>query len=363
LLIQPALAAQAARRNEKVSPGIMIFPQRCEPQAFYLGVMTALSEGIEHIHFYRFGFQATGWEYFDTPDKIVPLARLTRWMAKLEPYVVGARQTRPHIGLLMTESSDMWQNHPQSFSKSELAGTFYALRLAGHATDFLREYMVEQGELDRYKVLYVAQRNVSRRVQKMILDWVRGGGTLWLTPGAMTRDEADRPCDIVNATLGDAVRWTADDDQPLNGGQFEEYPTLNTVIDAADSGRTVNAVFWAQPVQGTAAVTATYAGGQPAARKTPLGTGTVYALGYFPGYAFCSGAARSRQINTVDVTQRTDDAEEEIIGTTRTGAFYWLPPNAAAQQIRYIFKSSHQMDSFAPRDSFVPISMNTPLGC
>jgi len=229
-LLSPKITAQAAERHERVEPELMHFAPRSPSVSWPHAVFAGLASGVRHIDWYRFGPRASGWEWFDDPDaeRLLGHAALARELKKVAPYLTDepVQDRAPRVALLWAESSDLWQRHPNSYSKSELRPTFMALRLSGVPADFLREYMVEAGTLDQYDLLFVSQRNVNRQTQRAILDWVRQGGQLVLTPGAMTRDEADRPTNIVAEALSPGVVWRADEEQPEASGEFGLYASL-----------------------------------------------------------------------------------------------------------------------------------------
>ena len=264
-LLSPKVTVQAAGRHPGVEPEMMHFAPRTPPESWPHVFFASLNSGVPHVDWYRFGPRASGWEWFDTEEKMLGHAALARQLQKVEPYLAepGTPGEDARIGLLWAESSDLWHRHPNSYSKSELRSTFMALRFGGIPADFLREYMVEAGELDDYDILFVSQRNVNRRTQRAILEWVREGGRLVLTPGAMTRDEADRPSDLFAEALAPGIVWRADEGQPAASGEFSNFETLGDVRWTEGSGLIeVPAVFDAQVIAGEA---------EPIARWTKRG--------------------------------------------------------------------------------------------
>ncbi|MCF7837236.1 MAG: hypothetical protein K9N49_01260 [Candidatus Marinimicrobia bacterium] len=336
-LLSPKVVAQAASRHPRVEPEIMHFACRTDPEAWPHVVFSSLISGVPNIDWYRFGPRASGWEWFDKLEKLLAHARLARKLERIAPYLSQPFSPLPtETAILWAESSDLWQRNPLSFSKSELRSTYFALRFAGIEADLLREYMVENGELGDYKLLFVAQRNVTRLVQQRILDWVRNGGTLVVTPGAMTRDAADQPCSILDDAIApDIVRANAGD-MPEASGEFAEFPVLDTVrwIPEADVAVDLPSVFQRQVVAGRAEPIVKFANDEVAARSMNLGAGAVIALGFFPGHAYTSGSARSvRETEVMDAGMDAANDNEVVSGIVRTGAPYWMEPDKNAARV------------------------------
>ena len=87
--------------------------------------------------------------------------------------------------------------------------THWALAHAGYDADYLAEEDVEAGELSRYKVLYLDGPQLRRTAAEAIRDWVDRGGVLFASAGAASRDEFDRPMDLLEKTFGAISRGFA----------------------------------------------------------------------------------------------------------------------------------------------------------
>ncbi|MFW5681619.1 MAG: hypothetical protein ACOC1G_01310 [Phycisphaeraceae bacterium] len=323
-LMMPGLAAQAAERHENVTAEVMHFGARVEPAAYRHVFMSTLASGVNRITSYRFGLKATGWEWFDTPSKVNAMAEMSRLIQALSPFVAEAERPKASVAVLHAEASDIWDHPADSRSKAEVRGPWFAMRFAGVPIDVVREYMVESGELSKYRLLFVGQRNVNRVAQQAILDWVDAGGTLVLLPGAMTFDGGDQPSSLCDEALGEAVSWPAQDTAPRRYIEFASHEVRSEVdwpeVDA------VVARGFALPVDGDGDVVATYADGTAAARLAKIGNGQVVAMGFSPSVGYLSGAAKSKAAWR-ELTVRDDAVDESVIGATREGAPYWLETN------------------------------------
>ncbi len=336
-LLSPKVAAQAASRNPNVEPELMHFAPRTPPEAWPHVVFSTLISGVSNIDWYRFGPRATGWEWFDTEKKMLAHAQLARKLKPLAPYLVEADALpEARVGILWAESTDLWQRHPRSYSKSELRSTFFALRLSDIESDLIREYMVENGELDRYELLFAAQHNVNQRVQRAILSWVKAGGTLVLTPGAMTHDAANRPTDLLADALKPAIVRGGNGPDQQASGEFSEFERLGRVrlVEEDEANRQLPVFFHRETVGGRADVLADYVdSGEPAARITSLGGGQIVVLGFFPGHTYAADSARAERAERAS-GQAIDEKKNELVsGTVRTGSPYWLSPNENARKL------------------------------
>jgi len=329
-LMMPGLAKQAAERHEEVSAEVMHFGARVEPRAYPHLFMSTLGQGVASITTYRFGLKATGWEWYDTPRKVLAMARAARMIEPLAPLVTAGERPKAQVAVLHAESSDLWQWEADTISKAEVRGPWFAMRFAGHPIDTLREYMVEQGELNRYRVLFVGQRNVNRRVQEAILQWVRAGGHLWVAPGAMTRDAADQPSDILDHILGEGA-WPSDMPAASHGNEFEPAEVIDSVTWLAATDEPVPVVLQALPVGGNGEIVATYRGGQAAARRYAVGEGRVVTMGFNPSFSYLHGAGRAKAA-LQELTLRRGESES-ITGATREGVPYWLDTNEAGHAV------------------------------
>ncbi len=330
-MMMPGLAKQAADRHPAVEAEVMHFGARVEPGAYPHVFASTLGLGIGHITTYRFGLRATGWEWYDQPAKVVAMAEVNRMVHRLAPYVVDAERPAPGVAVLHAEASDLWDHPADSVSKATVRGPYFAMRFAATPVDVLREYMLERDELDRYRLLFVGQRYVARSAQRAIAEWVHAGGTLVITPGAMTRDEAARPCAMLDELTGDGLHWRDDPQRPSRGNEFDERETLDHVTWRAPGLGPIPVVFRREVVGGTGQVLGRYENGHAAARRVSLGGGRIVALGFHPSFSYLRGAARSRSAWR-ELTLRAGESES-ITGATREGAPYWLSPNASAHDL------------------------------
>ena len=301
-MLAPAFVAQMRELNAPNGGRSrqMVFPVRCEASSYAHVFMSALLNGNTDFTFYTLGFHATWSEWADVPEKIVAVARCARDLRDSAPCLLGQERGRADIAMLLSESTDVWRTegdwktYRRNGCKSEMRGSFYALRFSGFRVDFVREHMVEDGFLDGYKVLWATMSNLNRVARRKVLDWVKSGGTLVMTPGALTHDEAD---DL--ASDFDTFRASGGADA-LKGWDCAEFDYEKRDVSA--------------PV-----------------RETSLGKGRVLAFAWLPGMNFCSKALRTRMLFR-DESPNGNPAHEILNATQRYGVPYWMFGDRAVRE-------------------------------
>jgi len=133
--------------------------------------------------------------------------------------------------------------------------------------------------LDRYRVLYVTDPHMERRAQTAVVDWVRAGGTLFMTAEAASRDEASQPCSLLDRLAGVEGAATPTVEPPVRFFEMSLhlYPTHGTLrwgdaeLDVFGRRERLNVP--------PAEVLATYDDGSPAAIEFGVGKGRVLYVG------------------------------------------------------------------------------------
>jgi hypothetical protein len=129
------------------------------------------------------------------------------------------------------------------------------LRHCNVRTDVIGEDSVKR-ELSRYRMLFVADRNVRADVAREILAWTRSGGILCLGPDAMAADEFNRPLNtaLPRPEYKKYQKVGRPKFELVNREVFDEYEGMEVIVGAAKP-------YW---------------------RELNLGKGEVRMLGFFP---------------------------------------------------------------------------------
>ena len=101
-----------------------------------------------------------------------------------EDLLLPAMPPPAEVAILYSSASDAWTIKGNLAYGFDRMHTWLALAHAQVPSDIVHEWGVAAGQLANYKVCYLAGPNLTRTAAEKLAEWVRGGGTLWLTAGA-----------------------------------------------------------------------------------------------------------------------------------------------------------------------------------
>lgn len=260
-----------------------------------LKAYSAVGQGSKSFFFWTYGPTFIGTENYwsDLRSEYNGLAKFNRALSKSEDVLYPAQPIRDPVAILYSVSHDIWNTgDPASFVEKRLL--WHGLRHLQVQPDFLREEDMTAAKLKNYKVLYITDWCVSRKASAAIDDWVKAGGTLYLSAGAATRDEFYEPYLPPYA----ATVWPADAAAQMKS-QVRETGTAiryneRTDLQSLKPMATVKVGAIEMPVLGArlslkapaAAGAATFDDGSSAATTVSYGRGRVQALGFMPMLAY-----------------------------------------------------------------------------
>jgi len=271
-----------------------------------LKAYSALGQGAKSFFFWTFGPTFIGTENYwsDLRSEYDGIAKLSRALAKSENVLYPARPVRDPVAVLYSVSHDIWNtDDPAAFVEKRLL--WHALRHLHVQPDFVREEDVAApGFLAKYKVLYVVDWCVSRRAGAAIDEWVRaGGGVVYLSAGAATRDEFYEPhlAPFARAVWPDdaAARLISERGHAYN--ERSDLPGIKPLTTVTvNLGPTKSGAPFRLPVLGcrqnlrpgvaATLLLATFDDGAPAGAIVRHGRGRVVAFGFLPLLAYGQGA-------------------------------------------------------------------------
>ena len=191
---------RAAGRTHGLPIGISL--ARAEPESLRFRTYSALAHGAKAIRYHRYGpHYATREEaWSDRKEEVQQIGRLTREIGRAEELLYPGRPPRPKVAMVYSKSSEMWQEDGAALA--ELRQTYFALLVENLPVDFVTEEEVADGALANYRACYLTGANLPRRAAEAIAEWVSGGGMLYGCVAAGSKDEFNRPSDILTPVFG-----------------------------------------------------------------------------------------------------------------------------------------------------------------
>jgi hypothetical protein len=239
-------------------------------------------------------------------DDVATCLRASLDLRRLGRYVVPFHAQREEVALLYSHDSMLQlppelrqsRNVPHVFALATLyEGTVYL----DAPTRFVTERQIEEGRLGGLKLLILpAVEYQNPGTQAAILDWVRSGGTLVLTPNSWLADEYARPVGYlkdlglrvegmtlpevrVSEARPDVAQGTGFIMGAISEVELRKVPksTLTLAQDAPFGRKGPPLVGWGiqhslSVENPTAKLVATFEDGRPAIVLLPLGEGAVY---------------------------------------------------------------------------------------
>ncbi|MBM4088554.1 MAG: hypothetical protein FJ276_03880 [Planctomycetes bacterium] len=226
------------------------------------------------------------------PELWTANAEITREIGAVEDWLLTAKPAPAEVALLYSSSSDVWtmDNFAYGFDRMH---TWLALMHAQMPVAIVPEREIER--LDGCRVCYLSGPNLTRAAAAGLRAWVEAGGTLWLTAGAASCDEYNRPLDTIASLLPVERGELATLEPYQSAGRFLNYLARRDTVKWGDQELEVLSVK--QPLQlrgAEAAVLATYQDGQPAAVAGPADKGRVVAIGFLPALSYIKPALAAR---------------------------------------------------------------------
>ncbi len=259
---------------------------------------SALCQGAKHFFFWTYGPTATSTENYwsDLRGAYEGIAHVTRQLAAGEDIIAPGKPRPARVALLYSISSDLWQ--PFGYIHMlERRALYLALVHEHFLVDLLTEEDVTAGRLADYAVLYTADPCIAKAAADWIAAWVKGGGRLYGTAVAGSRDEFDEPADVMAGVFGVApVRGieSRSGDYHIRGA-LNQMPYLDRVDYRTDAGANPTGEHGAIGIRArltptTGVVIGTFKDGGAAAVENRFGRGTATLVGTCPGIAYVKEA-------------------------------------------------------------------------
>ncbi len=155
---------------------------------------SALCQGAKHFFYWTYGPTCTSTENYwsDLRGSYDGIMHMTRQLAAAEHIIAPGRTRKTRLALLYSISSDLWQ--PFGYVHMlERRGTYLSLVHDQYLVDMLTEEDIDAGRLADYDVLYATDPCIKETAAAKIEAWVHGGGHLYGSCAAGSRNEFNEP--------------------------------------------------------------------------------------------------------------------------------------------------------------------------
>jgi hypothetical protein len=296
------MRAAARVRGQKIGHHLVAYAGR-KPWDVKLKATSELARGVKILNNFFYGPSWAGHEggpwwrstdWYAKPETWTANAALPREVGAVEDMLLTAMPAPAKVALLYSSASDVWTLNGNLAYGFDRMHTWLALAHAQVPVDIVSEQQAANGLLDGYQVCYLTGPNLTRAAADKLKHWVQHGGTLWLTAGAASRDEFNRPLHVLDDLLP-AERGEAKDLQKHTAGG--RYLALLSAKDEVrwDDG-TMDVLSVKQPLtpHAGAEVLATFKDKSAAVVRGGAGKGTVYCAGFLPSLAYIKQALDAR---------------------------------------------------------------------
>lgn len=241
--------------------------------------------------------------WYSKPEEWKANAEIPREIGAAEDWLLTAKPTPAEVAILYASSSDIWTIDNYAFGFDRMH-TWLALTHAQIPVDILPEHEVADGQLEAYCVCYLSGPNLTRAAAEKLRLWVEKGGTLWLTAGAATRDEFNRPLDTFNSMLPSDRSDLKTHEPYLNAGLFLNHLATRDMAEWGNEKLEVLSVQQPQTPRDIAKTLATFADGAPAVVESAYGRGRVVSVGFLPALSYIKPALAARMALEQTVAQK-----------------------------------------------------------
>jgi hypothetical protein len=297
------LMRAAARERGQVIAHHLVAHAGRKPWDIKLKATSEVARGVKILNNFCYGptwatheggpyWRAHVWQ--GKPETWTANAALTREIGAVEDLLLTAMPAPAKVALLYSSASDVWTvagNLAYGFDRMH---TWLALSHAQMPVDVVSERQVEKNLLDGYRVCYLTGPNLTAAAAAKLKQWVRNGGTLWLTAGAASRDEFNRPLrmldEILPATRGDV----ADLQKHQSSGRYLHMLAAKDEVQWDGGKAAVLAVKQPLTANAGSATLATFKDNTAAIVRGAAGKGTVYCCGFLPALAYIKTALDHR---------------------------------------------------------------------
>ncbi len=266
------------------------------PRDFRLSWFTALAHGAKMLHL----FCATPLSVSYTenyismrePEMYRAIYDAIRETGIAEDFIVDGEVRRGNIGILASCATEILGDGGNF--NLEAKCIYYALRHAQLPVEFVTEEQILDGELKRFKALYVIGSHTLEAVARELQGWVSDGGVLFCSVGGGLQNERNGQNEAMAKLLG-VEPSELDGGLPFVAHIKQDLPRIEPIdtVECDALGLSFPALIYrrkVKPVSGDVVILGKFKGGEPAVITRAVGKGRVYFVGTFIGAAYVRSA-------------------------------------------------------------------------
>lgn len=306
IMVDMFRAGIRTKPNGKIHYYVMAHAPNNTPNSWRRQFYGDVGHGVQVFNLFEFRPMQVAYteNHVNSPEMYQAVREGFHELGQFEDIVQDGR-VRPGVAALwFSEAGDVWHNNKSPFDAGKRT-LYIAIRQQQLPLDMI----VDGDDLKSYKVLYLADANVSQAGSKAIAEWVKAGGQLVVTAGAGMFDELNRPNTILRELLG--VEQTelvqapgtpivfSKQDLPFAEGIDEATCKALTVQDGREGDEVKIPVYGLRSkLQAkTAKVEGKFRDGSPAVTVNQVGKGRATCIAFLPGLSYFKPAIPKRPMD------------------------------------------------------------------
>jgi hypothetical protein len=324
---------------------------------------TAISHGVKVIDLYEFHSTWRGTENYVLPDGgSYETVLSAMWeLGSFEDIMQSGSEPSPErasrVGIVFSTTSDVWMSwhceefywpQAQSFHSNKRA-LYMALKHLQYSVDVLLEPDDLADLSSEYFTIYLTDAHITAASAVALTQWVQGGGTVYATAGAGTRDEFDGKNTamlqllglesvVVYAPANASVRFIKED--------LPYVPPINVIMPSTEMKIAPFSAYGAVanlkvlPDSGVETVATFQNGGDIALSYRRVGDGAAVMAAFMPGLSYFAPAVPARPLDrcsrkecfTHFIPTNFSQAAAAMIALPESKAATKMVPRAAASE-------------------------------
>lgn len=240
-----------------------------------------VGHGVKAISFFNYGpyYSITSDANSHRPEIYEAIKRITFPTGAVETHLMAGKPAPGDVAQLLSVTGDIWYATRDNVFGKERAWLNLLLRHCNVRCDVLSEDDLAS-LLPGYKMLFATDANLKKAALPALVKWVQDGGVLYLSAGALARDEFDNPLGL---------------DEAL-------HLTRGPLDDRADPGRSEYEMRHLKELEVFEGIKLFCGTQTPRWQTFSAGRGQVIVVGFFPAISYIATSQRSEgaQHSTLD---------------------------------------------------------------